>query len=126
MPARHPVRHPRRPRPPASGQASVEFVALLPLVVLVGAVLLQGALAGWAVWSAGGAARAAARAHALGRPVLPAARAAVPAGLRDALVVRREGSAVRVLVRVPALVPWAAPGRVGARARFTPQDGAGA
>src|SRR3954471_3548096 len=41
-----------------SGQAAVEFVAVLPLVALVVAVLWQAVLAGQAVWSSAGAARA--------------------------------------------------------------------
>src|SRR3954469_4592899 len=52
-----------------SGQAAVEFVALLPLVALVVAVLWQTVLAGQAVWSsAGPARRAAGRGPPLPRP----------------------------------------------------------
>ena len=47
------------------GQASVETVALLPLVVLVGALLWQAVVAGQALWLSGAAARAAARAAAV-------------------------------------------------------------
>jgi len=103
------------------GQASVEFVALLPLLVLLGAALVQAALAGWVAWSAGGAARAGARAHALGRPPLAAARSAVAVPLRDGLTVRLEGEAIRVRLRVPGLLAGLSPGTVGARSRFVPQ-----
>jgi len=48
------------------GQASVETVALLPLVVLVGALLWQAVVAGQALWLSAAAARAAARAAAVG------------------------------------------------------------
>ncbi|HVW18454.1 MAG TPA: hypothetical protein VHB30_09410, partial [Solirubrobacteraceae bacterium] len=48
------------------GQASVELVALLPIVLLVGAALWQAVVAGQAIWLSGGAARAAARAAAIG------------------------------------------------------------
>jgi peroxiredoxin len=41
------------------GQATVEFVALLPLLVLVGFAAWQAAVAGQAIWLAGSAARAA-------------------------------------------------------------------
>jgi len=107
-----------------NGQASVELVALLPLVVLVGAALVQVALAGWVQWSAGGAARAAARAHAVGQSPLSAARHAVPRRLRPAVRVRVDGEAVRVVVRVPSLVRGLRVGEVQARARFTPQGAA--
>ena len=46
----------------AAGQASVEFVALLPLAVLVAGGLWQAVVVGQAVWASAGAARAAARA----------------------------------------------------------------
>ena len=49
-----------------SGQASVELVALLPVVLLVVAFAWQAVLAGQAVWNARVAARAAARAHSFG------------------------------------------------------------
>jgi hypothetical protein len=48
------------------GQASVELVALLPLLALNALALWQGVVAAQAAWLAGGAARAAARAQALG------------------------------------------------------------
>lgn len=112
-------------RPTDSGQASVEFVALLPLIGLVGALLVQATLFGWAQWSAGGAARAAARAHALGSPTLVAARAAVPERLRPAVQVRTRMDAVEVRVRVPRLVPGIAAGTVTARSRFPAQDQGG-
>ena len=50
------------------------MVALLPLVALLAMVLWQAAVAGQAVWLAGSAARAAARAHAVGGQPLNAAR----------------------------------------------------
>ncbi len=108
-------------RPTDSGQASVEFVALLPLVVMVGALLVQGALVGWAHWSAGGAVRAAARAHAIGHEPLGPARAAVAGRLRPAVTVRTIGESVEVRVRVPALLPGLHLGAASARSRFTPQ-----
>jgi len=116
--------HGRRPgRVDERGQASVEFVAVLPLLVLVGAALVQAALAGWVAWSAGGAARAAARAHAIGSPPLPAARSAVAVPLRGGVRVRVDGEEVRVRLRVPGLLAGLSPGSVGARARLTPQSG---
>jgi hypothetical protein len=107
----------------AGGQASIELVALLPVLILVGAALAQGALAGWAVWTAGGAARAAARAHAIGAEPLPAARRAMPRALREGITLRTSGDEVRVAVRVPLLVAGGALTSVTARARLTPQEG---
>ena len=51
----------------------VELVALLPLVVLVGALLWQAVVAGQALWLSGAAARAAARAAAVGGDAAAAA-----------------------------------------------------
>jgi type II secretory pathway component PulK len=92
--------------PDERGQASVELVAVLPLVLLVGAVAWQLALAGHAAWLTADAARVAARADTVGRDVRVAARSALPRSLQDDLRVRRlRGGGVRVSVRVPLLVP---------------------
>src|SRR2546423_10548045 len=64
------------------GQASVELVAALPFVLLVGLVLWQLALAGQTAWLCANAARVAARAEAVGRSGRDAARSAGPAGPR--------------------------------------------
>src|SRR5437764_9095786 len=63
------------------GQASVELVALLPLALLLVAFAWQAAIAGQAVWLSGAAARAAARAHAVGADPAAAARSSLPPGL---------------------------------------------
>jgi hypothetical protein len=104
-----------------SGQASVELVAILPLVALVVAVLWQAVLAGQALWSSAGAARAAARAHAVGADPLTAARGAVPGAVRRGLRVREDGDAVRVSVRVPILLSGLRLATVDARAQLPPQ-----
>lgn len=100
------------------GQASVELVAALPFVLLIGLVLWQLALAGETAWLCANAARVAARAEAVGRSGATAARSAVPAGMRAGLRVEhdREGR-VRVRVPVPVLVrSWHAPLSVAATA----------
>ena len=61
------------------GQASVELVAAIPALVLVTLLVAQLALAGYALWSAGVAARAGARAAYVGgrrraRPPWPRCR----------------------------------------------------
>jgi hypothetical protein len=110
------------PRPDAllraaqGGQASIELVAMVPLVLLVGAVVWQLALAGQTAWLTANAARVAARADAVGRGTTEAARSALPRSLEDELEVERlPRGGVRVSVRVPLLLtPWKAPLRVAA------------
>ena len=109
------------PPPAHAGQASVETVALLPLVALVAALLWQGVLVGQAAWLAGAAARGAARAQALGADPRAAARAALPRRLREGLVVRAGEEAVRVRVRVPSLVGGGSVLAVSARAHMREQ-----
>ena len=87
-----------------SGQASVEFVAVLPALAVCLVLAGQAVAAGWALWSAGVAARAGARAAHVGGNPEAAARRALPAPLRDDAVIRSD-SGVRVRVRVPGLVP---------------------
>jgi pilus assembly protein CpaE len=94
----------------------VELVAALPLVLLAAAVAWQLALAGNALWLAAHAARAAARADAVGRSPWAAARSAVPRSLERGLDVgrMREGG-VRVSLQIPLLLPaWRAPVSVSA------------
>ena len=86
-----------------SGQASVELVALLPLLAVLGAGLWQVALAGQAVWAGSAAARAGARAEAVGGDADEAARRVVPSRLRSGLRVRVDDSGA-VEVRVPVRV----------------------
>ena len=87
-----------------SGQASVEFVAVLPALAVCLALAGQAAAAGWALWSAGVAARAGARAEHVGGDPKAAARRALPGALRRDAVIHSEDG-VRVKVRVPGLVP---------------------
>lgn len=105
----------------ASGQASVELVAVLPLAAVVLAVLWQAVLAGQAAWSAAGAARAAARAQAVAGDPLAAARAAVPGSLRRGVRVRPEADGVRVGVAVPLVLSGSPLGTIEARAALPPQ-----
>lgn len=106
-----------------TGQASVELVGVLPLGVLACAVVWQLALAGHAAWSVGSAARAAARAEAVGSDPGRAARRALPGTLeRELKVTPGEGGGVRVTVRIPAVGGILALGGVSATARFEPQD----
>jgi hypothetical protein len=105
------------------GQASVELVALLPVLVLVAAVCWQAVVAGQALWLSGSAARSAARAQAVGADVQAAARRALPRRLREGLRVERGGEdgAVRVRVRIPSVIAGIDLGTATGRARFAPQ-----
>src|SRR5512142_721545 len=86
-----------------AGQASVELVALLPLLGLLAALLWQALLAGETVWLSGVAARAAARAVALGADPLAAARGVLPSRLERGLRVRRQrDGSIALVLRVPA------------------------
>ena len=103
------------------GQAAVELVAVLPLVAALLAALWQLALIGDASWSAAGAARAAARAEAVGLDPRAAARAVLPGRLERGLRVRAAaGGEISVAVRVPAAFGLRV-GSVSSRARFAPQ-----
>jgi uncharacterized protein (UPF0333 family) len=105
------------------GQASAEFVALLPLVVLVLAIVGQAVLAGYAVWQARVAARAAARAGAIGADARQAALDHLPAMLEHGARINDQGAGdVRVTLRVPALIHPLAVGDVSASAHFEDQD----
>ncbi len=124
-------RPPSAPRPPAAvwrrsdGQAAVELVGVLPFACLVCAVVWQLALAGHAAWAAGAAARAAARASAIGLDAEAAARGALPSSLERRLRVRAAApGSVEVAVRIPAVGGGVLPvGSVRAGARFAPQGG---
>lgn len=87
------------------GQASIELVGVLPVVLVVGAIVWQLALAGHAAWLTANAARAGARADVVGRDARAAARSALPRSLERGLEVDRlGGGGVRVSVRVPLIL----------------------
>jgi hypothetical protein len=107
----------------SSGQATVELVALLPLIAALLAALWQAALAGHAAWAAHAAARAAARAHAVGADPGGAARDHLPASLEPGLrVTAHDGGEVELSVRVPRLPGMPSLGRAHATSRFVPQS----
>ena len=109
---------------PERGQASVELVAAVPFVLAIGAIAWQLALAGHTAWLTAHAARAGARADAVGRDARLAARSSLPAGLRRGLKVERlPRGGVSVRVRVPLLLNrWRSPATVGATASLGRAD----
>jgi hypothetical protein len=84
------------------GQASVELIAALPLVMLVGLVGFQLLAAGYAAVLAGNAAEAGALALAGGADARAAARAAVPGWSRTKLTVTVDDESVHVRMRPPS------------------------
>jgi len=97
------------------GTASVELIGVVPFLLLAVLVAAQIAAAGYAIWSAGVAARAGARAALVGGDASKAARAALPGGLRDGATVS-DGGSVSVRVPIPTVVPALPPLRVEASA----------
>jgi hypothetical protein len=84
-----------------AGQATVEFLGILPAALVAALVAWQLVLAGQATWLAGNAARVAARAQAVGRDPVSAARSALPVHLeRHLRVVPADDGSGRVTVRV--------------------------
>jgi hypothetical protein len=105
-----------------SGQASVELVAAIPVLLLVTLAVAQLAIAGYALWSAGAAARAGARARYVGGDARAAARRSLPSPLRrGATILDRDGVSVRVAA--PSLVPGVPSVPVTARAGLGTGDG---
>jgi len=107
------------------GQASVELLAAVPFVLLVGALCWQLALTGHATWMTAHAARAAARADVVGGDARAAARSALPGALERGLDVERlAAGGVRVRVHVPLLLPrWRGPITVGATSSLGRAEG---
>ena len=85
------------------GQASVELVAILPFVALLAIALWQVALAGHAVWAGSAAARAAARAEAVGGDPERAALSLLPARLRTGAKLRAGDGEVELSIPIRAL-----------------------
>jgi hypothetical protein len=86
------------------GQATVEAIAAIPLLLLAGTIALQLLLAGYALTLADGAAEAAALALAAGRPARSAAGEALPAWAEDGAEVSVQGGEVTVRLPPPALL----------------------
>jgi hypothetical protein len=90
------------------------LIAVVPFLLLAVLVAAQIGLAGQALWSAGVAARAGARAALVGGDATTAARRALPPSLRSGAQVGDSG-AVSVRVAIPRLLPGMPRVMVGAR-----------
>jgi Flp pilus assembly protein TadG len=84
------------------GQATVELVAALPVLLLAALVALQLFVAGYALTLADGAAEAGALALASGGSAAEGARAALPGWAEDDVSVAVEGGEVSVRLRPPS------------------------
>lgn len=104
------------------GTASVELIAVVPFLLLAVLVAAQIGLAGQALWSAGIAARAGARAAVVGGDPKAVARRALPLSLRAGAKVSAEDH-VSVRVPIPRLLPGLPQLTVGAKTRLEASDG---
>lgn len=110
----------------SSGQAQIELVAGLPLLILAALVALQILAVGYSQSLADGAAEAGAIAAADGRDELEAARGGLPGWADSRVKVEAEGGEVSVRLDPPALLPGLS-GRlaVSSSAYARPEGGAG-
>jgi hypothetical protein len=116
-------RNPRRDVRGEAGQATVELVALLPVLAALLVALWQLVLVGYAEWAVSAAARAAARADAVGSDPARAARGHLAASLEHGLSVRAdEPGTVHVAVRIPSLPGVPSLGHARATGHFEPQS----
>jgi hypothetical protein len=95
----------RHRRTGEKGQASVEVIATIPVLILSGIVGLQLLVTGYAWTLADGAVEAGALAIAADRPPTPAVRAALPGWARDRVDVEVDGGRVSLTLRPPSPVP---------------------
>lgn len=105
-----------------SGQAAPELIVVVLLVILLLAVLAQASIAGYALWSAGLAARAGARAAHVGGDGEEAAISALPGWLASRAEID-VGQPLRVVVEAPALIPGLGSIAVRATAALSPEAG---
>lgn len=87
------------------GQAQLELVAGLPLLLLAGLIALQLLAVGYSQSLADGAAEAGAIAAADGRDELAAARAGLPGWASSRIEVEASDGRVEVQIDPPALLP---------------------
>jgi len=86
------------------GQATVELLAAVPLLLVAGAIALQLLLAGYALTLADGAAEAGALALAAGRPAKGVAEGSLPSWAKDKAEIAVRGGEVTVQLTPPSLL----------------------
>ena len=87
------------------GQATIEALAAIPLLLLAGILSLQLLLTGYALTLADGAAEAGALALASGRPAREAVRESLPGWARESAEVSVRGGEVALRLRPPSPLP---------------------
>jgi hypothetical protein len=88
-----------------TGQATIEALAAIPLLLLAGAIALQLLATGYALSLADGAAESGALALAAGRPAAAAAREALPDWAESEARVSVSMGEVSVRLSPPSLLP---------------------
>lgn len=86
-------------------QVAVEFLGMVPLMLISALLVWQLLLAAYAVSSAENAARTASRAEGVGRDGEEAARSSLSFGLDQDAVTTIDGERAEVSVRVPIIAP---------------------
>jgi hypothetical protein len=86
-------------------QATVETVALVPVLLILAVAAWQGLLIGWTAIEAQQAARAGARAALGGEGPGPAVSRSLPGSMRQDVELRHTGGRLVVRVQVPVVVP---------------------
>lgn len=86
------------------GQATVELIAAIPLLLIAASVALQLLLCGYALTMADGAAEAGALALAAGKPAKAAAEDSLPAWAAERAEVTVRGGEVTVRLLPPSLL----------------------
>jgi hypothetical protein len=86
------------------GQATVELLVAIPLLLVGGAIALQLLLAGYALTLADGAAEAGALALAAGRPAKSAVKASLPSWAEERAEISIHGGGVTVRLAPPSLL----------------------
>lgn len=104
-----------------SGQATVEFLAVVPLVFLLGWGVWQAALAGITAERAARIAHNAARAQAVGGAPANEVKRLLPKSLARSARITQTDSKVTVRLRVPSVIPGLQLGTVSATAAFPRQ-----
>lgn len=105
--------HVRTPKGRDRGQAAIEYLGFLPILLLVGLAGFQLGVAAYAAQQAGTAARAAARAASMDEnedapSAKAAAEAAVSGWIKPSVTSYEEGDAavVTVTVEIPSVIPF--------------------
>lgn len=87
-----------------AGQATIEAVAAVPLLLLAGVIALQLLVTGYSLTLADGAAEAGTLAVVAGRKAEPAVRAALPGWARERVDIETAGGRVTVSLQPPSPV----------------------